>query len=380
MTEPAHDAARTILGGATRHGGVAVSPPPSHIALSEAGERLLTLYAAQLRKRVLIVVALLAAAVMGLFLDLTTGPSGLPFSQTWAALTGAPEAGRAAEVIVWHVRLPIAVMAILVGIALSLAGAEMQTILDNPLASPFTLGVSAAASVGAAPTIVLGLSLPYLPAGLAVAGNAFLFAFGSVLLLQALARRSEGGPYLLVLFGVGLVFAFNALLALVQFLGSAEALQELAFWTMGSLARADWTAIAILASVVAIIVPCSFAASSSLNALRLGNDRAASYGIDVARLRFLSLLRSSLLAATAVAFVGTIGFVGLVGPHIARMLIGEDHRFFLPTAALTGAVVMSFASVASKLVVTGALLPVGIVTSLVGLPVFFILIMRQRRR
>lgn len=371
---------RTISGGGARHGLAAAGALSSPVALSEAGERQLTLYAAQLRKRVFIVAALSVAVVTGLFLDLTTGPSGLPFRQTWAALTGAPEAGRAAEVIVWHVRLPVALMAILVGVALSLAGAEMQTILDNPLASPFTLGVSAAASVGAALTIVLGLSLPYLPAGLAIAGNAFLFAFGSVLLLQALARRSEGGPTMLVLFGVGLVFTFNALLALVQFFGSAEALQELAFWTMGSLARADWSAIAILAAVVVVIVPWSLSAADHLNALRLGNDRAASYGIDVARLRFLSLLRSSLLAATAVAFVGTIGFVGLVGPHIARMLIGEDHRFFLPTAALTGAVVMSFASIASKLVVTGALLPVGIVTSLVGLPVFFALIMRQRRR
>ena len=348
-------------------------------ALSAAGERTLTLYAAQLRRRALIVAALLGLAVLGLLLDMTTGPSGLPLGETWAALIGSPDASRGAQVIVWHVRLPVALLAILVGIALSLAGAEMQTILDNPLASPFTLGVSAAAAFGASLSIVLGLSLPFLPAQLSIAGNAFLFAFASVLLLQALARRSGEGPTGLVLFGIAMVFTFNALLALVQFLGSAEALQELAFWSMGSLARANWSAIGILAIVVALTLPFSLGASWQMTALRLGQDRAASYGIDVARLRFLALLRASLLAATAVAFVGTIGFVGLVGPHIARMLIGEDHRFFLPASALTGAVVMSFASIASKIVVTGAVLPVGIVTSIVGLPVFFSLIMRRRR-
>ncbi|WP_133767842.1 FecCD family ABC transporter permease [Enterovirga rhinocerotis] len=357
--------------------GARAERPP--VKLSDAGEQVLGLYAAQLRRRALIVAALLALALAGLLLDMTTGPSGLPLAETWAALIGAPEASRGAQVIVWHVRLPVALMAILVGVALSLAGAEMQTILDNPLASPFTLGVSAAAAFGASLSIVLGLSLPFLPPGLTIAGNAFLFAFGSVLLLQAMARRSEEGPTVLVLFGIALVFTFNALLALVQFLGSAESLQELAFWSMGSLARANWAAIGILTAVIVLTLPFSMASAWRMTALRLGWERAASYGIDVARLRFYSLLRSSLLAATAVAFVGTIGFVGLVGPHIARMLIGEDHRFFLPASALTGAVVMSFASIASKLLVTGAVLPVGIVTSIVGLPLFFFLIMRRRR-
>lgn len=342
------------------------------------GERVLAGYGRLLRRRLLIVLALAALALAALVVDITTGPSGLTLPQAWAALTGAPDASRAASVIVWQVRLPVAVMALCVGAALSLAGAEMQTILNNPLASPFTLGVSAAASFGAALAIAFGIGLPFLPAGVIVSGNAFVFAFASVLLLQAMARRGGGGPDVLVLFGIALVFTFNALLALVQFLATADALQQFVFWNMGSLARANWSSITILACVIAATFPFSLAASWKMTALRLGEDRAASYGIDVARLRFLSLLRVSLLAATAVAFVGTIGFIGLVGPHIARMLIGEDHRFFLPASALTGAAVMSLASIASKLVVPGVLLPVGLVTSLVGLPVFFILILRRR--
>ena len=356
-----------------------MSAPAAHESLSAAGEQALALYAARLRRRALIVAGLGLLALGGLLLDMTTGPSGMPLSQVWAALTGSPDASKAANVIVWQVRLPVALMAVFVGAALSLAGAEMQTILDNPLASPFTLGVSAAASFGAALAIILGLSLPFLPAGVSVSSNAFLFAFASVMLLQALARRAGGGQDVLVLCGIALVFTFNALLALVQFLGTADALQQFVFWSMGSLARANWSAIAVIFAVIAIVLPFSLGASWRMTALRLGADRAASYGIDVGRLRFLSLLRASLLAATAVAFVGMIGFVGLVGPHIARLLIGEDHRFFLPASALTGAVVMSFASVASKLVIPGVLLPVGIVTALVGLPVFFLLILRRRR-
>jgi iron complex transport system permease protein len=254
----------------------------------------------------------------------------------------------------------------------------MQTILNNPLASPFTLGVSAAAAFGAALAIVFGLGLPFLPPELTVAGNAFLFSFASVLLLQAMARRAGAGPDALVLFGIALVFTFNALLAMVQFIASADALQQVVFWSMGSLARSNWGSIAVLAGVIAATLPFSLSCAWRMTALRLGEDRAASYGIDVGRLRFLSLMRVSLLAATAVAFVGTIGFVGLVGPHIARMLIGEDHRFFLPASALTGAAVMSLASVASKLILPGVLLPVGIVTSLIGLPLFFVLILRRR--
>jgi iron complex transport system permease protein len=350
------------------------------MTVSLQGREVLLAHGRVMRRRFVLVLVLGAMMLAALVLDMATGPSGLPLKQIWAAFTGSEDASRAASVIVWQVRLPVALMALLVGAALSLAGAEMQTILDNPLASPFTLGVSAAASLGAALAIVLGLSVPMLPAGLAVAGNAFVFAFGSVLLLQFVARRAQGGAELLVLFGIALVFSFNALLSLVQFVASADALQQLVFWSMGSLARSNWTSIAILGCVCALVLPFSLEASWRLTALRMGEERAMSYGIDVRRLRFLSLLRVSLLAATAVAFTGTIGFVGLVGPHIARMLIGEDHRFFLPASALSGALMMSAASIASKLIVPGVLLPVGIVTSLVGLPVFFALILRRRAR
>nr|WP_240457928.1 iron ABC transporter permease [Halomonas socia] len=328
----------------------------------------------------MIVLGLVAVLVASFVIDLATGPSSLSIDDTLRAILWPDTADRSTLVIVWDVRMPAAVMAVLVGVALSLAGAEMQTILDNPLASPFTLGVSSAASFGAALAIVLGLGLPGVPASWLVTGNAFVFAFGSVLLLQSLTRLRGAGADSLVLFGIALGFTFSALIGLLQFVASPDALQQLVFWGMGSMGRASWESIAILGLVILLMLPFSIGASWKLTALRLGEDRARSFGVDVTRLRFFSLLRISLLAATSVAFVGTIGFIGLVGPHIARLLIGEDHRFFLPASALTGAVVMSLANLASKSLVPGVIIPIGIVTSLVGLPVFFALIFRRRER
>lgn len=330
------------------------------------------------RFTILAVLALLCAVAFAV--DISTGPSMLPLADVWAGLF-APERLDAPQLtIIRELRVPQALMAVLVGIALSLAGAEMQTVLNNPLASPFTLGVSSAASFGAALAIVLGLGVPFLAADWLVPVNAFLFAFLSVLLLEVLARSRAAGVESVVLFGIALVFTFNALVAMLQFVASQEALSALVFWSMGSLGRANWPNLAVLAAALLLVVPFSLLSASALTALRLGEDRARSFGIDVRRLRFFSLLRISALAGISVAFVGTIGFIGLVGPHIARLLLGEDHRFFLPAAMLTGALVMSLASILSKLLVPGALLPVGIVTSMIGVPVFLALILRRPGR
>lgn len=340
----------------------------------------LSAYARLVRWRVLIVAGLGALMLVAMLFDIATGPSNLAVADVVSGILSPSSLDAPSRVIIWEVRLPYALMAVLVGAALALAGAEMQTILNNPLASPFTLGVSSAAAFGAALALVLGMSLPFIPAEWNLPAFAFLFAFASVLLLQAMARLRGTGVETLVLFGIALVFTFNALVALVQYVASQEALQQLVFWSMGSLARSSWTKLGVLGLVTLIVVPFSLKASWRMTALRLGEDRARSFGISVARLRFFSLLRVSLLAATSVAFVGTIGFIGLVAPHIARLLVGEDHRFFLPGSMLAGAVIMSLASVASKTIVPGALLPVGIVTSLIGVPFFIALIFSRRER
>lgn len=329
----------------------------------------------KIRKRYCIYLIILSVLlVIGIICDVMTGPAGLTLAEIIAGLRGQDDT---LFVIMWQVRLPTAILAVLIGASLSLAGAEMQTILFNPLASPFTLGVSSAAAFGAAAAIVLGISLPFLPSYWSVPVNAFLMAFGSIMLIQFFANRQRNSSAL-VLFGIALVFGFNALIAVIQFIAPADSLQQLVFWTMGGLSRADIVSVVILAVTLFIIIPFSLRAANALTLLSLGEERAASLGVSIHRLRFGCLLRASLLAAVSVSFAGTIGFIGLVGPHIARLLVGEDHRFFLPGSILSGAVIMSFASIAAKLIIPGVLLPIGIVTSLIGLPCFIALLLSKR--
>lgn len=337
----------------------------------------LAVYRHSLARRLLTLVLLAAAIGLAAAVDIVIGPSDLRVIDAVGALIGA-ETDPTVTIIVWELRLPFAIMALLVGAALSLAGAEMQTTLNNPLASPFTLGMASAALLGAALVIVLNLRLGDLPRDWLISIAAFVFGFGSVLLLQAVARLRQVGVETLVLFGIALFFTFNALVAILQFVASEQSLQQLVFWTMGSLGRSDWDKVTLLAAVLALVVPFSFAAAWPMTALRLGEDRARSFGIHVERLRFWSLLRISLLTGVAVAFVGTIAFVGLVAPHVARLLIGEDHRFFLPASALSGALIMSLASIGSKAIIPGVVVPIGLVTSLIGVPFFLSLILRRR--
>ncbi len=342
-----------------------------------------TALAADYRRFTRLRLGLLGVLVLALALsftaDVVTGPSPFPVQQIVRGLLDPASLSPAQAVILWDVRLPVAVMALLVGGSLGLAGAEMQTVLNNPLASPFTLGVAAAATFGASLAIVLGFGAWGLGAHVAIPLLAFVFAAATTLLIQLLARTHGATVDTVVLFGIALLFAFEALGWLLQFIADSDALQQIVFWTMGSLARASWPKIAI----VAVVLAASLAASSrqvwALTALRGGEEQARSIGVAVERLRLVVLLRVSLLAATALAFVGTIGFVGLVGPHIARLLLGEDHRLFLPGAALAGALMLSLASIASKTLVPGVVLPIGIVTALVGVPLFLLLILGRRR-
>ncbi|MBA0170560.1 MULTISPECIES: FecCD family ABC transporter permease [Pectobacterium] len=335
-------------------------------------------YRGIIRRRVGVMAILLLIIIGSLLLDFTMGPSGLTLDVLWQTLTDPASADAGTRVIVWDIRLPYALMAIVVGLSLGLAGAEMQTILNNPLASPFTLGVSSAAAFGAALAIVLGIGIPGIPAQWFISANAFIFALLAALLLDGITRWTQVATSGVVLFGIALVFTFNALVSMLQFIANEDTLQGLVFWTMGSLARASWEKLGILLLVLIIVMPISLMSSWKLTALRLGEDRAVSFGINVRRLRLATLLRISILSAISVAFVGPIGFIGLVAPHIARMIFGEDHRFYLPASALTGALVLSMASVASKNLIPGVIIPVGIVTSLVGVPFFLSIILRHR--
>lgn len=342
------------------------------------GSAVASQYRKVVMRRFIVAGVILLLIVLSLLLDFTLGPSGISVATLWHTLFDAASADAGTRVIVWDIRLPFALMAVVVGMALGLAGAEMQTILNNPLASPFTLGVSSAASFGAALAIILGLGIPGIPDQWFISANAFIFALMACFVLDGISRWTRVATSGVVLFGIALVFTFNALISILQFVASEDTLQGLVFWTMGSLARASWDKLAILVVVLLIVVPLSLKNAWKLTALRLGEDRAVSFGINVRKLRLATLLRISIISALTVAFVGPVGFIGLVAPHISRMMFGEDHRFYLPGSMLIGALVLSLASVLSKNIVPGVIIPVGIVTSLVGVPFFLSIIIRHR--
>jgi iron complex transport system permease protein len=332
------------------------------------------------RRRVTLLAVLLVLLLASLVADLTLGPARYGYGEVVRALLRL-EVPLSVSVVVWEIRLPVALMAVVVGASLSVAGAQMQTVLNNPLASPFTLGISAAAGFGAALGFVLGVSL--LPSGWSawtIPANAFVSAMGCALLIHLLSQRRGMGTETIVLLGIALVFTFNAALAALEFIASEQALAAVVFWTMGSLGRTTWPKLGIATAVLVLVWPLFARQAWALTALRLGEQKAASFGIQVGRLRLQTILLVSGLASITVAFVGTIGFIGLVGPHIARMLVGEDQRFFLPASALAGALVLSAASVLSKSIIPGLILPIGVVTALVGVPFFFSLIMSTRSR
>lgn len=319
-----------------------------------------------------------AGLVAALFvIDLGTGPARLAPAEVVAALIGRARDPTSAA-IVWSIRLPMAVLGLLVGAALGISGAVVQTVLANPLASPYTLGLAAAAGFGAAVAIVLDLPLP-LPVEMRTVWAAFLFAALAAALLLLLGRLRDGRPETLVLAGLAILFLFQALLSLLQYLATPEALAQIVFWLFGSLARANWTKILLLAVVLALAIPALLRLAWRLAALPLGEERAAALGARPQALRLEALAWVSAMTAAAVAFAGTIGFVGLVAPHLARALVGEDQRFLLPASALAGAALLLAASTASRAIVPGSILPIGILTALVGVPFLVGLVLRRPR-
>jgi iron complex transport system permease protein len=338
-----------------------------------------TIYREQVWRKRLILLGLAVLLLFSVLLDLALGPASYSLDEVLGALFSPDAAAPQVRVVMWDIRLPVALMAVAVGAALSLAGAQMQTILNNPLASPFTLGISAAASFGAALGLAFGVALVPVIAQYMVPLNAFVMAMLSALLIHVLSLRRGMTSETIVLLGIALVFTFNALLALVQFFATEQAVAAVVFWTMGSLTKATWPKLGVICLVILITLPIFARRAWAMTALRLGDEKAASFGVNVRKLRLQTLIMVSLLAAFPVAFVGTIGFIGLVGPHIARMLIGEDQRFFLPASLLTGALILSASSVVSKTLIPGAIFPIGVVTSLIGVPFFISLILGGRK-
>ena len=327
-------------------------------------------------KRRLVVLALAVACVVGLVLDVMTGPSMLPMGEVISSLLQLSGVDDTSHTIVYDLRLPIAFMALLVGASLGAGGAEMQTLLNNPMASPYTLGLAAAAGFGA--SLVIAFGSFGLPLQYAVPIGAFSMTMIASAVLFLFASLRQFAAATLILVGIALLFIFQSLLSLVQFTASAEVSQQILFWLFGSLTKSTWSNVSVVAVVSGICITLLMRDNWKLTALRLGEQRASALGVNITRLRIKTLILVAMMTATAISFVGVIGFIGLVAPHVARLLVGEDQRYFLPATMLAGAAFLSFSSVLSKVIVPGALFPVGIVTSFVGVPFLFWIIWTKR--
>jgi iron complex transport system permease protein len=282
------------------------------------------------------------------------------------------------EATLWLIRVPRLLMALLVGATLATAGVVMQGVFRNPLAEPGVIGISSGAAVGASATIVFGLSFL---GPLTLPVFAFLGGLAATIVVYASARADGRTEVVtLVLTGIAVNAIGGAAIALFTYLGSTQEREQIVFWQLGSLNGTRWQDLAIVAPLALVgIAGCLFL-SGRLDLLALGERQAEHLGVRVERVRVFAIVLIALLTCAAVAFCGIIGFVGLVVPHLMRMILGPGHRLLLPASALGGAVLLMAADLVARTAVPGSELPIGMLTALLGGPFFFWLLRRTRRR
>ena len=295
---------------------------------------------------------------------------------------GIPIGATATDVqwsIISHVRLPRVLTAALVGAALAVAGAAMQGIFRNPLADPGIIGVSAGGALGAVIAIHFGLrSLHYL----ATPALAFLGALGAVMLVYVLAATRGVDPLTtMILAGVAVqAFIGSVISAVLTLTANVNSMREIVFWLTGSLSARSWTHVQLIFPFIVVGSLLLLFFARDLNLMALGEDSARSMGVDVRRVRLIMLTLAALITAVAVAVSGIIGFVGLVVPHMVRLVVGPDHRIVLPTSLLTGAVLLTWADFGSRLLLRPQELRVGLITAFFGAPFFLYLLYRSKRQ
>ena len=329
-------------------------------------------------------VVLMALTAVSFVASLTFGSVDYNNAQVWevvqAHLQGSKAPNQAVDSIVWELRAPRGVLALIVGAGLSLAGVAMQTLVRNPLADPYLLGVSSGASVGATAVLTFGL---FSGLGLyALSGGALIGALVATATVYAITM-AQGGltPLRLILSGVVLSSAFSALASFLVFKGpDARAAQGVMFWMLGSVAGGQGNKLLLPAVVVAIALVALVALSRPMDALAAGPDTAAALGVRVGLLRQVLFFIQALLVGAMVAIAGGIGCVGLVIPHLARMLVGSLHLRLLPIAAVLGALFVLWVDVIARISAPPQEIPLGVVTGVLGAPLFLLLMGRNRYR
>ncbi|MFG2637689.1 iron chelate uptake ABC transporter family permease subunit [Streptomyces sp. NPDC048362] len=324
----------------------------------------------------------LATLVASIAVAVAIGPADISTGDVWASVAAHLGLGEATlaplrDGIVWNLRMPRTLLAAVCGAGLAVCGAVMQSLLRNPLADPFVLGVSSGASTGAVAVVVLGVG----GGVISLSAGAFLGALLSFALVLLLSHTLGGGTDRVVLSGVAIMQLFSALTSFIVLTSAdAETTRGVLFWLLGSLTGADWGQVLLCAVVLAVVLVACLGYARTLDAFAFGEEAAAGLGVHVARTRLVLLSVTALLTAVLVSCAGAIGFVGLVLPHATRVLTGSGHARLLPVTALTGAVFLVWVDTLARTVLDPQEVPVGVVTSLIGVPAFLAVLYRGRRR
>ncbi|MBK7387291.1 MAG: iron ABC transporter permease [Methanothrix sp.] len=333
--------------------------------------------------RILFVLGIVALLVLLTGIIITLGPLNISVSDSYYALLGRfwPQHFYVDELtsrVVWNIRFPRILGGIMAGFGLGICGCVMQAVLKNPLASPFTLGITAGAQFGISVAAVVGFS--FLAGPYFIIGNAFLCALFCSLFIIGLAAIKGATSENLVLAGIAVNYFFTAVSQLLKYFSTDEQLRLMTNWGMGDLAAFSWTNSQILLAVFIICIPLLMTKCWDLNIMTAGDETAKSIGVNAENTRIFIMVVSSLLVATIVSFMGTIAFVGLVAPHMARMVIGGDHRFLIPASGVLGALVLMSADAVGMNLIAPTIIPTGIMTSIVGVPFFMYLMMKGKRK
>ncbi|QQP92873.1 iron ABC transporter permease (plasmid) [Skermanella sp. TT6] len=319
------------------------------------------------------------ALVVGISVGI--GDLPIPLSTTWSAVTNrlgwtSVELSRIHETVIWDYRLSRALVAAFCGAGLALSGAIMQSLLRNPLAEPYVLGISAGASSGAVAIVILGIG----SGAFSLSMGAFAGAFAAFLFVALLSNGTRGGADRTILAGVAASQLFNATTSyIVTTTGNAQQARDVMFWLLGSFGGVRWPEFVLVSIVVGLGLAACLMAARILDAFAFGDEAASALGVNVGRARITLFALTALMTATIVSMVGSIGFVGLVVPHAARYFVGPTHIRLLPACAIAGAIFMVLADIASRVLIPQQTLPVGVVTALVGVPFFSLILYRFQR-
>lgn len=294
----------------------------------------------------------------------------------WNFITMQPQGDTTIAHIVLNLRLPRIIGGIICGFALAVCGAAMQSMMKNPLADPYTMGISSGAGFGAALAMILGIELI---AGGGIVVNAFVFAVIPAVIILFLSRFRKATPTMMVLCGISLMYLFNALTQLFMLIADPDDMSAVYEWMVGSLDGVSYDELLLVLLVTVIGSLYVQYMANQLNVMGIGDESAQTLGVDVERRRLVILMVITLVAASVVSFTGVIGFVGLVAPHIARTLIGSDNRYLIPASGVVGSLLLVASDILARTIASPVMLPVGVITACVGGPLFMLLILRSTK-